>query len=97
MQSGVIEFIISKQNYKNWRIFATGNNKAFMCQKKYIKEYQHGLINYIEKAKIEYTIPFKITYGVRQVCDNNVLLCDSRENWDTNKVFDKLFDKPTIG
>ena len=97
VQSGVIEFILSKQNYKNWRIFAVGNNKAFMCQKKYIKDYQHGLINYIEKAKIEYTIPFEIPYGVRQVCDNNVLLCDSRENWNTNKVFDKLFDKPTIG
>ena len=35
VKSAVIEFCLSKVNYKNWKIIAIGDNKAYIVQKKF--------------------------------------------------------------
>lgn len=97
VNAGTVEFMLSKSNYKNWRVFAVGDNKAYLCERKYHKQYQLQLVDYIEHAKSNYNVPLKIRYGIRQVCDVNVLLCDSRMDWSKETVIENLFNKPIIG
>lgn len=97
VNSAAFEFSLSKANYKNWRVFAIGDNKAYMCQKKYAERYQKALVDYIEKAKKEYNVPFAMHLGLREVLDMNALMCDSRTAWDPKVIKESLFDKPIIG
>ena len=97
VNSAVFEFSLSKGNYKNWRVFAIGDNKAYMCQKKYAEKYQKALVDYIEKAKKEYDVPFAMHLGLRELLDMNALMCDSRTAWDPKVIKESLFDKPIIG
>lgn len=97
VNSAAFEFSLSKANYKNWRVFAIGDNKAYMCQKKYAQQYQKLLVDYIEKAKIEYDVPFAMHLGLREVLDMNVLMCDSRTAWNPQVIKESLLDKPIIG
>lgn len=97
VNSAAFEFSLSKGNYKNWRVFAIGDNKAYMCQKKYAEIYQKSLVDYIEKAKKEYNVPIAMHLGLREVLDMNVLMCDSRTAWDPKVIKESLFDKPIIG
>ena len=97
VNSAAFEFSLSKANYKNWRVFAIGDNKAYMCQKKYAQQYQKALVDYIEKAKVEYDVPFAMHLGLREVLDMNVLMCDSRTAWDPKVIKESLLDKPIIG
>lgn len=97
VNSAVCEFIMSKYNYKNWRIFTIGNNKAFLCQRKFHQQYQEKLLLFIKKAMKEMGMNFD-GLAVRPVYDENVLLCDSRSKVnDVDELYKKLFDKPTIG
>jgi hypothetical protein len=68
-----------------------------MCQKKYAERYQRALVDYIEKAKKEYNVPFAMHLGLREVLDINALMCDSRTAWDPKVIKESLFDKPIIG
>jgi hypothetical protein len=97
VNSAAFEFSLSKANYKNWRVFAIGDNKAYMCQKKYAQQYQKALVDYIEKAKVEYDVPFAMHLGLREVLDMNALMCDSRTAWDPKVIKESLLDKPIIG
>jgi hypothetical protein len=97
VNSAVFEFSLSAMNYKNWRVFAIGDNKAYMCQMKYRELYQKFLVDYIQKAKNQYNIPFAMHLGLREVLDINVLMCDSRSAWDPLVIKESLFDKPIIG
>ena len=97
VNSAAFEFSLSKANYKNWRVFSIGDNKAYMCQKKYAERYQKALVDYIEKAKKEYNVPFAMHLGLREVLDINALMCDSRTAWDPKVIKESLFDKPIIG
>lgn len=97
VNSAAFEFTLSKNNFKNWRIFATGDNKAYLCQKQHQKFYQTKLIDFFIKSQTEYNVPFKLKMCLREMFDINILLCDSREDWDKNIIKDKLFDKPVIG
>lgn len=97
VNSAAFEFCLSKANWKNWRLFAIGDNKAYMCQKKYQETYQKYLIDYIVRAKEQYNIPFTMNMGLREVLDSNVLLCDARVSWEPKVLKESLFDKPIIG
>jgi hypothetical protein len=97
VNSAAFEFSLSKSNYKNWRVFAIGDNKAYMCQKKYAQQYQKALVDYIEKAKVQYDVPFAMHLGLREVLDMNALMCDSRTAWDPKVIKESLLDKPIIG
>jgi hypothetical protein len=97
VNSAAFEFSLSKSNYKNWRVFAIGDNKAYMCQKKYAEKYQKSLVDYIEKAKKEYNVPVAMHLGLRELLDINALMCDSRTAWDPKVIKESLFDKPIIG
>ena len=97
VNSAAFQFSLMNSNYKNWRVFAIGDNKAYMCQKKYAEKYQKALVDYIEKAKKEYNVPFDMHLGLREVLDMNVLMCDSRTSWDPRVIKESLFDKPIIG
>jgi hypothetical protein len=97
VNSAAFQFSLSNTNYKNWRIFAIGDNKAYMCQKKYAELYQKALIDYIQKAKEQYNVPFAMHLGLRELLDMNVLMCDSRTAWDPQVIKESLFDKPIIG
>lgn len=97
VNSAAFEFSLSKANYKNWRVFAIGDNKAYMCQKKYAEIYQKSLVDYIEKAKMYYNVPIPMHLGLRELLDINALMCDSRTAWDPKVIKESLFDKPIIG
>ena len=97
VNSAAFEFSLSNANYKNWRVIAIADNKAYLCQKKYQEFYQKKLVDYIEKAKQQYNVPFAMHLGLRELLDINVLMCDSRTSWDPNVIKESLFDKPIIG
>ena len=97
VKSAVFEFCLSKVNYKNWRVIAIGDNKAYIVQKKYQEFYQKSLVDYVIKAVVNYNVPFDILMGLREVLDTNVLMCDSRTVWDPEIIKESLFDKPIIG
>lgn len=97
VKSAVIEYCLSKVNYKNWKIIAIGDNKAYIVQKKYQEQYQKAIVDYMVKAVQQYNVPFDILMGLREVLDTNVLMCDSRTVWDPEVIKESLFDKPVIG
>lgn len=97
VNSAAFEFSLSKSNWKNWRVFAIGDNKAYMCQKKYVEHYQKSLVDYIVRAKERYSVPFTMNMGLRELLDINVLMCDSRTIWEPKVIKESLFDKPIIG
>ncbi len=97
VKSAVIEFCLSKANYKNWKIIAIGDNKAYIVQKKFQEHYQKSIVDYMVKAQDQYNVPFVLRMGLREVLDTNVLMCDSRTVWDPRIIKESLFDKPMIG
>lgn len=97
VKSAVIQFCLSNYNYKNWKIIAIGDNKAYIVQKKYQEQYQKAIVDYMVKARINYNVPFELHLGLREVLDTNVLMCDSRTAWDPEIIKESLFDKPVIG
>jgi predicted O-methyltransferase YrrM len=97
VNSAAFQFSLSNANYKNWRVIAIADNKAYLCQKKYQEYYQKKLVDYIVKAKEQYNVPFAMHLGLREVLDVNVLMCDSRTAWDPLVIKESLFDKPIIG
>ena len=97
VNSAAFQFSLSPINYKQWRVFAIGDNKAYMCQMPYVEQYQKALVDYIVKAKKEYNVPFEMNMGLRELLDINVLMCDSRIIWDPEVIKSSLFDKPKIG
>ena len=97
VNAAVYDFINSRSNFKNWRIFAVGNNKAYMCQKHMMNYYQTSAIEYIELAKKEMGISFPIPMCLREMKDTNVLLVESREDWTLDQLRVKLYHKPRIG
>ena len=97
VNSAAFQFSLSPINWKNWRVFAIGDNKAYMCQKSHQERYQKALVDYIVKAKREYNVPFEMHMGLRELLDINVLMCDSRTIWDPEVIKASLFEKPIIG
>ena len=97
VNAAVYDFINSRSNIKNWRIFAVGNNKVYLCQKSKMMFFQSKTVDFIEKAKKEMGISFPIPMCLREMKDTNVLLVESREDWTPDEIKTKLFDKPRIG
>lgn len=97
VNAATIEFCLSKYNYKNWRVFAIGDNKAYLCLKSRQKKYQEMMISFMSDLfNTHPNKPFDIKMGLRQLLDINALLCDSRENWSKEKLMNSLFNKPEI-
>ena len=97
VNSAAIEFSLAKYNVKNWRVFAIGDNKAYMCQKKYVTTYQTLLAMFMKNALQTMNVPFPLPLGLREMLDVNVLMCDSREDWEYKKIVENINDKPRIG
>lgn len=97
VNSAAIEFSLAKYNEKNWRVFAIGDNKAYMCQKKNVFTYQSLLSMFMKNAEKNLNVPFPLPLGLREMMDINVLMCDSREDWELSKIIKKIYDKPRIG
>jgi hypothetical protein len=97
VNSATIEFCLSKYNYRNWKVFAIGDNKAYLCLKSRQKKYQEMMISFMwDIFNTHPNKPFDIKMGLRQLLDINALLCDSRENWSKEKLLNNLFNKPEI-
>lgn len=96
VNSAASEYMLSKYNRNNWRIFAIGDNKAYMCQKKHLTQYQNAMVDYFVKAVKKMYVPFPLPMGVREMHDVNVLLCDSRNGIDVEQIKEKLTQKPEI-
>lgn len=96
VNSAASEYMLSKYNRNNWRVFAIGDNKAYMCQKKFLTEYQNAMVDYFVKAVNKLNVPFPLPMGVREMHDVNVLICDSRNGIDTTHIKQKLTQKPEI-
>lgn len=98
VNSAAIEFSLAKYNHKNWRVFAIGDNKAYMCQKSYASKYQVLLAGFLKRALQSMNVPFPLPLSLREMLDINVLMCDSRDDWgDLSNIIERLFDKPKIG
>lgn len=98
VNSAAIEFSLAKYNHKNWRVFAIGDNKAYMCQKRMVHNYQILLAAFMKNALNTMNVPFPLPLSLREMLDINVLMCDSRDDWgDLDNIISKLFDKPRIG
>ena len=97
VNSAAIEFSLSKYNDKNWRVFAIGDNKAYMCQKRFAFTYQTSLSIFMKETTQKMNVPFPLPLALREMMDMNVLMCDSREDWNLNTIIEKLYDKPKIG
>ena len=98
VNSAVCEFTLSKHNYNNWKVFAIGHNKAFLCQQKHHRFYQEHLLMFMENSKVELNVPeeIEVGYGVRQLYDTNVLLFNSRLKWSIREAYRNLFNKPKV-
>lgn len=97
VNAAAIEFCLSKDNHRNWRVFAIGDNKAYMCLKDKQEFYQTKIIEYVwDRYNVNPNRPFDIKMGLRQLLDINALLCDSRENWSKDKLLSRMFSKPEI-
>lgn len=97
VNAATIEFCLSKYNYRNWRVFAIGDNKAYLCLKSRQKKYQEMMIGFMcDLFNTHPNKPFDIKMGLRQLLDINALMCDSRENWSKEKIMNSLFNKPEI-
>lgn len=96
VNSAAIEFSLSKYNIKNWRVFAIGDNKAYMCQKRFLNEYQNSMITFFERSKQEYNVPFPLPMGTREMLDVNVLMCDTRHGINPDELRIKLTQKPNV-
>jgi hypothetical protein len=97
VNSAAIEFSLAKYNNKNWRVFAIGDNKAYMCQKRYVNTYQTLLTMFMKNALQTMNVPFPLPLALREMLDVNVLMCDSREDWEYKKIMENINDKPRIG
>ena len=89
-------FIIT-YNYENWRVYAIGDNKAYMCKKKHVQKMQTKMVTFINAARHSLNVPFPIRMSLREMLDINVLLCDSREDWSVQAILEQLYNKPRIG
>ena len=97
VNSAAIEYSLAKYNYENWRVYAIGDNKAYMCKKKHAHKMQIAMISFINVARKNMNIPFPVRMSLREMLDINVLLCDSREDWLVSDILDRLYNKPRIG
>lgn len=93
VNSAVHEFCLSDYNEKDWRIFAIGDNKAYLCTKEYLAFYRYSVLNFMEQFNLDPNRPFDIKMCLRQVYDVNVLLCDAREVWTVEKIKENFFRK----
>jgi len=91
VNSGCMEFLCSGTE---WRIFAVGQNKAYLCRKDYYEFYVKSLVTTLSDNGTKLNIKFN--FCLRQMFDVNALLCCSRSEWTKQDVFDKLFDGPII-
>lgn len=97
VNSAASEFMLSKYNRDNWRIYAIGDNKAYMCRKQSLMYHQIEMIDFFQKALNELNVPFPLPMGVREMHDVNVLMCDSRnEIKGAEALIHKLTTKPDI-
>ena len=97
VNAAAIEFCLSKYNYRNWRVFAIGDNKAYLCLKSRQEFYQRTIIDFMcDYFNKKPNKPFDIKMGFRQLLDINALLCDSREDWPKEKLIERMFSKPEI-
>ena len=96
VNSAASEYMLSKYNRNNWRIFAIGDNKAYLCQKNYLLDYQTAMVDYFVNAVNNLNVPFPLPMGVREMHDVNVLICDSRNGIDPSIIKQKLTQKPEI-
>ena len=97
VNAAAIEFCLSKYNYRNWRVFAIGDNKAYLCLKSRQEFYQRLIIDFMcDHFNKKMNKPFDIKMGFRQLLDINALLCDSREDWPKEKLIERMFSKPEI-
>lgn len=96
VNSAAIEFSLSKYNNKNWRVFAIGDNKAYMCQKRFLSTYQNSMINFFVHAKINYNVPFPLPMGTREMLDVNVLMCDTRHGINPEELKIRITQKPKV-
>lgn len=97
VNSAAIEYSLAKYNYENWRVYAIGDNKAYMCKKKHVQKMQTKMVTFINVARHSLNVPFPIRMSLREMLDINVLLCDSREDWSVQTILEELYNKPRIG
>lgn len=93
VNSATTQYCLSKENDREWRIFAIGDNKAYLCRKNLHSKYINSVLEFMQIFNSYLNRPFEIKMCLRQIIDVNVLLCDAREEWSVEKIKNNLFSK----
>lgn len=96
VNSAVHEFCLANYNVNNWRVFAVGDNKAYLCQKQYCHIYEKDMLEFMTVFNRVPERPFDIKMCLRQIYDINALLCDAREVWSIERI-EQSFHKKLMG
>lgn len=96
VNSAVHKFCLSNNNVNDWRIFAIGDNKAYLCTWQFLSHYRNSMLDFMAQFNMNPERPFDIKMCLRQVHEVNVLLCDAREVWSVEKIREN-FSKKLMG
>lgn len=83
VNTAVSQFINSVEG-KDWRIFAIGANKAYLCKEKYFEFYRNGLVRWVRK-----TVP-QVNIGFAEVFDKECALLIDRKGLTEKEIEDVL-------
>lgn len=86
VNTAVSEFILSDTG-KDWRIFAIGNNKAYLCKKDYFDFYRNGLVKWIMQT-IE-----KININFSEIFDKECALLVPQQSLSHQEIEEYLENK----
>jgi hypothetical protein len=94
VNSACLQFICGDNE---WRIFAIGQNKAYLCRKDYYEFYVKSLVTTLDLKNTQYN--FGLKFYLRQLMDVNTLLCLSRSipSWSKDEVIERMFAAPVNG
>ena len=72
---------------ENWKLFAVGGNKAYLCQDHMIKHYIIFLVEYLNSNVSDMKMTFQEIMGV------DVLMTQSRDPWPIDKIRSLMHDE----
>ena len=84
VNSGILKFLMLNGD---WKIFAIGHNKAYLCRSMYQIIYMKVFLDYMEQYS-KYGLKF--SPNLRSLNDSNVLLCCSREQKTYEEVLNNI-------
>lgn len=86
INTAIAHFCLSEAR-ENWKLFAVGGNKAYLCQEHMIKHYIIFLVEYLNSNVSDMKMTFQEIMGV------DVLMTQSRDPWPIDKIRSLMHDE----